>query len=774
MAVDFSRFSNTDFSTTPFQYVIFGKNGGLLEVELNEAQYLGFIRDSIALKNIGNRCSNATITVSQNGTIATLKGDFILNGYAIHSIDTSFNTEVNDIIYAKVSLETLDKDSEVTKNGVVGGVSIDNTILDNRVQIETTKRKAIRLEINTTGGEGFVKIAYVHSNKRAVLTLDTIDLSGRLLSTIESLRYSGYLNAFDGDFTDGFYETNGGKPVPSSTVGEYHSVMTTNYISCLPNEKIKISYDGTLKRTSGATLLLLFYNKDKEFISVLGSGSSDNSYTFYVPANVYYFRFNVASDEPEMSIDVVGNLTVIRHYSSQVLPNGTVVSSNADFAEIGQWSDGNPDNEDRIGYFVSISKTEEGITMVKATSTSDVRGVTISDPAFSANASEDKFENENLKKEYDFVVSAGFGTVIDNGTCTVNERCIPDDNGCAVPSTNSMGYQVIERVDDTHVLILVEPNVDMLKRIKDDIENLDMAIVETNKKITTNLIKPTLQTTTSNGVTCTNNGDDGTYTLNGTATENTEFLLYGTNNLVELNKEFRLTGCPNNTDAYLFVGDWGSPWKIYGTDRGNGSNFKITTSSPDKRVVIAVPKGQTLDNIVFKPMLTSNLSATYDDFVKYTGDTGQLNSDVAKIVDGTTVVEKATHATTADNATKATSAGSATKATQDGNGNVISDTYATHKEIAKVLEMTWGSSSWTKSITLVDNTAYLLWINTSGQGTSSGLSFISCDNSWKISNIVTPANTVTTSISGNTLTVSRSSAPTISASAVVLSLGKVV
>lgn len=479
MAVDFSRFSNTDFNTTPFQYIIFGKNGGLLEVELNEAQYLGFIRDSIALKNIGNRCSNATITRVQNGN-TTLKGDFILNGYAIHSVDTSFTTKVNDNIYAKVSLETLDKDSKVTKNGVVGGVSIDNTILDNRVQIETSKRKAIRLEINTTGGEGFVKIAYVHSKKRAVLTLDTIDLSDRFLSTIESLRYSGYLNAFDGDFTDGYYETDSGKPVPSNTVGEYHSVMTTNFIPCEPFEKIKLKHSGTLKRDSSSTFLVLFYDSDKNFLpnKCVGSGSSDTSYTFNVPSGAYYFRFNVASDNPVMSIDVVEDVTVIRHYSSQVLPNGTVVSSNADFAEVAMWSDKNPDNEDRLGYFVSVSKTEDGITITKATSTSGVRGVTISHPAFSANASDDKFENEELKKEYDYVAFAGFGTVIDNGTCTVNGRCMPDDNGCAVPSNNSMGYQVIERVDDTHVLILVEPNADMLNHIKTDIDELNINKVD--------------------------------------------------------------------------------------------------------------------------------------------------------------------------------------------------------------------------------------------------------------------------------------------------------
>ena len=151
-------------------------------------------------------------------------------------------------------------------------------------------------------------------------------------------------------------------------------------------------------------------------------------------------------------------------------------------------------------------------------------------------------------------------------------------------------------------------------------------------EVCVNLLKPTLSTVTRNGITCTNNGD-GTYTLNGTAGAdvNAEFILYGSSNLVELNKEFRLTGCPSNTYAYLFVGDWGVPWELYGKDTGNGSNFKITTNSPDKRVSIMVPKGVTVDNLVFKPMITTNLNATYDDFVPYTGSTGQLNSDVAEL-----------------------------------------------------------------------------------------------------------------------------------------------
>ena len=177
-----------------------------------------------------------------------------------------------------------------------------------------------------------------------------------------------------------------------------------------------------------------------------------------------------------------------------------------------------------------------------------------------------------------------------------------------------------------------EPYFPSNKMLEEETNNNSEDVNTLKKGTTVNLLNPTLGTTTQNGVTCTANGD-GTYTLNGTNSSDTnaEFMLCGSSNLLELNKEFRLTGCPNNTYAYLFVGDWGIPWTLYGKDIGNGSNFKITTSSPDKRVAINVPKGVTVDNLVFKPMITTNLNATYDDFVPYTGSTGHLNSDVAEL-----------------------------------------------------------------------------------------------------------------------------------------------
>ena len=153
--------------------------------------------------------------------------------------------------------------------------------------------------------------------------------------------------------------------------------------------------------------------------------------------------------------------------------SGTVVSQNADFAEVAEWADGNPDNEDRTGYFVCANVPVDGIVMKKATSTDDVKGVSILAPAFAGNFSKDKLNsNGKLLPKYSYVAIIGFVPVIDNGTCTVGGRCMPDDNGCAVPSNNSMGYQVVNRIDENRVLIIIEPNGDMVQRIKTKINKI--------------------------------------------------------------------------------------------------------------------------------------------------------------------------------------------------------------------------------------------------------------------------------------------------------------
>lgn len=142
---------------------------------------------------------------------------------------------------------------------------------------------------------------------------------------------------------------------------------------------------------------------------------------------------------------------------------------------------------------------------------------------------------------------------------------------------------------------------------------------------TVNLLKPTLETTTVNGVTCTNNGD-GTYTLNGTASDNTYLVL--SSYRFKAAKTYRLLGVPTNLVygiATVEIAD--SPY--YG-DHGEGVNFSFSNDF-STNIRIKVESGKTASNVTIKPMLTTNLNATYDDFVPYTGDTGSLNGDVADL-----------------------------------------------------------------------------------------------------------------------------------------------
>lgn len=154
-------------------------------------------------------------------------------------------------------------------------------------------------------------------------------------------------------------------------------------------------------------------------------------------------------------------------------------------------------------------------------------------------------------------------------------------------------------------------------------------VSDVKKETTVNLLNPTLETTTKNDVTCTNNGD-GTYTLKGTASADANFFLQGCyeNQTPIINKVGRfklvpLSGIYVNLRVQLY----------HNTTILNVTN-NIVTVTQDTLITLfnmQTVKGVTYNNVIIKPMLTTNLDATYDDFVPYTGDSGSLNGDVADL-----------------------------------------------------------------------------------------------------------------------------------------------
>lgn len=162
---------------------------------------------------------------------------------------------------------------------------------------------------------------------------------------------------------------------------------------------------------------------------------------------------------------------------------------------------------------------------------------------------------------------------------------------------------------------------DRLNHMEDGIKNNNNMISELNNNnitnnICTNLLKPTLQTTTKNGVTCTNN-NDGTYTFIGTTTAETEF----TFNTVKLKYgKYKLLGALGYQRAS------NNAWVKTLQD---GNIFEVDANKPILQIHMHFAQGTTVNNLNKKPMITTNLNATHDDFVSYTGNTGRLNADVA-------------------------------------------------------------------------------------------------------------------------------------------------
>ncbi len=175
---------------------------------------------------------------------------------------------------------------------------------------------------------------------------------------------------------------------------------------------------------------------------------------------------------------------------------------------------------------------------------------------------------------------------------------------------------------------VLNTNLAVEKAVGDEKGNNIQRTYAKNSDTMVNLFEPTLKTTTENGITCTNNGD-GTYTVKGTATS-TVMLPLGF--IKRINKKLKICGSPSGSGAGLNTYGlyFGEIITDSTADVGNGVIYYSTDVAGDFLYVF-VMNGQTVNDIIFKPMVTTNVNATYNDFVRYTGDTGSVSGDVADI-----------------------------------------------------------------------------------------------------------------------------------------------
>lgn len=153
-----------------------------------------------------------------------------------------------------------------------------------------------------------------------------------------------------------------------------------------------------------------------------------------------------------------------------------------------------------------------------------------------------------------------------------------------------------------------------------------------------NLLNVTFKTDTYSGVTLTNNGD-GTYTIEGTNNSSGELIfplvrtvdeqkaLY--NSLIGTKVKFitesgsTISGSVGKICFVLY----NETEKKYSNETYNGGDVAVPTGYDLSVVDIHIYVGQTVPKTIIKPMITTDLTATYDDFEPYTGGIPSPNPD---------------------------------------------------------------------------------------------------------------------------------------------------
>lgn len=191
--------------------------------------------------------------------------------------------------------------------------------------------------------------------------------------------------------------------------------------------------------------------------------------------------FNIGNGQ-ERDGTLIQNSAMQVDFSGNVYAGGAYKTIGADYAEYFEWLDGNVDNQDRIGLFVTL----DGDKIKHANKDDYILGVISANPSIVGNSAEldwhDKYKtdvygrliydeshnpivsknyNDTLeyvprgaRKEYSKVGLLGQLVVQDDGTCEVNGYCTASVNGVATKSDS--GYRVIKRIDETHIKIILK------------------------------------------------------------------------------------------------------------------------------------------------------------------------------------------------------------------------------------------------------------------------------------------------------------------------------
>lgn len=252
--------------------------------------------------------------------------------------------------------------------------------------------------------------------------------------------------------------------------GDKTKDQMSKYNAVFGNQNDVLNYDGCL--VAGT-----WNHATANYQTVIGI----NAKSTYKSSENASILFNIGNGHEEDGT-LTQNSAMQVDFSGNVYAGGAYKTNGADYAEYFEWLDGNVDNQDRIGLFVTL----DGDKIKLANKDDYILGVISANPSIVGNSAEldwhDKYktdvygrliydesynpivsENYNdtleyvprgARKEYSKVGLLGQLVVQDDGTCKVNGYCTASVNGVATKSDS--GYRVIKRIDETHIKIILK------------------------------------------------------------------------------------------------------------------------------------------------------------------------------------------------------------------------------------------------------------------------------------------------------------------------------
>ena len=407
------------------------------------------VQNSSALQVSGH---GNTVSNSSNSVITGL--DNTINNNAHCSFVGGHGTTIGNNASARYSV-IVGQNTTIDDNGYVDSsfVAVDDQYISGRTFSSIYQSVVV-------GGAGSDAYNTIPSISYSVVVSDAATINGSVSGCI----ISGFNNKNNGSI--------------------YYDIISGNSNKCnTSNGDIISGYDNTVTNSNYAIV-----TGDENTVS----GSSDcivtghdNTLSGAYCCIVAGTGASVTDNLKRLVIGRTGGNVFTVDTDGNVVAAGTITPGGADYAETYEWFDGNPDGEDRRGLFVTL----DGKYIKLATLEDDyILGVISTTPSICGDTydlywkgkyrknifgeieydddgnliisddynSELKYIPQSQRKEKAKVGTHGKLVVVDDGTCQVNKYCKPSVNGVGTYTDDKNYYRVLERLDNTHIKIVIK------------------------------------------------------------------------------------------------------------------------------------------------------------------------------------------------------------------------------------------------------------------------------------------------------------------------------